>query len=112
VPAEIVFVDDRRENLDSVQTQLNSARFFGIPVTTYHYTRATYSRAEKPVPSGYSVDCPAFDDAVLKFQVQYFVMHQVVLGTSLSACFHEVLYSLLSAKWCLTLLSLPAGCWL
>jgi hypothetical protein len=42
VPGHIVFVDDRVPNLDSVAIELRASRHFKIPVTTYHYRRASY----------------------------------------------------------------------
>jgi hypothetical protein len=91
LPAEIVFVDDRVTNLDSVQMQLRSAIFFKIPITTYHYGRASYrcgAEQEGQVDTDYRLaeefsggqDSPDFDRRVVEFQLSYLMDNHVMLN--------------------------------
>lgn len=105
VPAEIVFVDDRMGNCESVRTQLRCAAKFNIPVVTYHYNRASYHFLEQAqgcsldeyiAPRGerlaaiteepntgsdarYVDGVPVFDIEVMKFQLRYFLSHHTIL---------------------------------
>jgi hypothetical protein len=91
LPAEIIFVDDRVTNLDSVQMQLRSAVFFKIPVTTYHYGRASYrcgAEQEGQVDTDYRLaeefsggqESPDFDRRVVDFQLSYLMDNHVMLN--------------------------------